>query len=69
MTPSSREGEIEMASALDVLNTELRVNGPIEVEQYKMGQIREGIKKLVDYMRAKVDRRDVDRDALRASVN
>ncbi len=50
--------EIEMASALDVLNSELRVNGPIEVEQYKMGQMREGIQKLVDYLRAKIDRRE-----------
>ena len=48
----------EMASALDVLNQELRVNGPIEVEQYNAGQIRSGIKKLVDYMRDKVERRE-----------
>ena len=55
-----KDPESELAGIADVLNTEIRVNGPIEVEQYNAGQIRSGIKKLVDYMRAKVERRDAE---------
>lgn len=61
--------ESELASIADVLNTELRINGPIEVEQYNAGQIRSGIMKLVDYMRAKIDRRDLELGALRSKVS
>ena len=50
--------EFELCSIADVLNTELRVNGPPEVEQYKSGTIRKGIRKLSDYFNAKISRRD-----------
>ncbi len=58
MTEPTKEEIEELYPATDVLNSELRVNGPIEVEQYRPSQLREGIKKLVDYLREKIDRRE-----------
>ncbi len=57
-TPTPQELEMEAASVADVLNQELRVIGPIEVEQYRPSQMREGIRKLCDYFNDKIDRRE-----------
>lgn len=48
--------EAEMAALVDVINSELRINGPIEVEQYEMTTGREGVRKLVNYLRDKIER-------------
>lgn len=60
--PTPEQIETELYSVADVLNQELRVNGPIEVEQYKAFQLQEGIRKLVDYFRVKIDRLTAAKD-------